>query len=290
MRGVVASIERKGSPVRTPSCHRCTLAPRSPLPSPWCSLTLALPFVLLLAACGSSSRLATTTAAPTGHSIRAPSPVPTATLEVSSQPVSFSAADGTRLAGTLYGRGMRAVILSNEGDNASAPWRPIAQQLAVRGYLVLSYAYRPVDANYDGLATYALSDLRGAIAFIRARPIPITQLILIGASLGALEEVKVAATTPCDGLVVISAPLGYQDVQISDADLAHLRMPKLFVTNADNQPFASNTLHMFEVSPLPKDKRVYPGDAHGVRLFAGTSGPALLSSILEFVQRTAPAQ
>jgi hypothetical protein len=135
----------------------------------------------------------------------------------------------------------------------------------------------------------AASDLRGAIAFIRARPIPITQLILIGASLGALEEVKEAATTPCDGLVVISAPLGYQDVQISDADLARLRMPKLFVTSADNQPFASDTLHMFEVSPLPKDKRVYSGDAHGVRLFAGTSGPALLSSILEFVQRTAPA-
>jgi pimeloyl-ACP methyl ester carboxylesterase len=204
---------------------------------------------------------------------------------VSSQPVSFAAADGTRLAGTLYGRGMRAVILSNEGDNSSAPWRPIAQQLAVRGYLVLSYAYRPVDANYDGLATHALSDLRGAIAFIRARPIPITQLILIGASLGALEEVKVAATTPCNGLVVISAPLGYQDVQICDADLT-----KLFVTSADNRPFASDTLHMFEVSPLPKDKRVYPGDAHGVLLFAGMSGPALLSSILEFVQRTAPAQ
>jgi pimeloyl-ACP methyl ester carboxylesterase len=193
----------------------------------------------------------------------------------------------------LYGRGTRAVILSNEGDNASAPWRPIAQQLAARGYLVLSYAYRPVDANYDGLAAYALSDLQGAIAFLRARPIPttpITRLILIGASLGALEEVKVAATTPCDGLVVISAPLGYQDVQISDADLARLRMPKLFVTSADNQPFAADTLHMFDVSPPPKDKRTYPGDAHGVRLFAGTSGPALLSAMLEFVQRSAPVQ
>src|SRR5258708_19755187 len=147
MRGVVASIARKGSPVRTPSCHRCTLAPRSPLPSPWCSLALALPFVLLLAACGSSSRLTTTTttttAAPTGHSMRAPSPAPTAALEVSSQPVSFSAADGTRLAGTLYGRGMRAVILSNEGDNATPPWPPTPHHLPLPAYPSLTYPYPP---------------------------------------------------------------------------------------------------------------------------------------------------
>jgi hypothetical protein len=213
-----------------------------------------------------------------------------ATLDVPARLVDFTASDGARLSGTLYGQGTRAVILSNEGDNASAPWQPIAQQLAARGYLVLSYAYRPVDANFDGLAAFALSDLRGAAAFIRARPTPITRLILIGASLGALEEVKVAAAMPCDGLVVISAPLGYQDVQISDANLARLSMPKLFVTSQDNQPFAGDTLHMFDVSPPPKDKLVYPGDTHGVRLFSGENGPALLSAILEFMQRIAPTQ
>ena len=270
----------------TLACSAGNRAPRAPSPSSWFALALAL--VLLLAACGGSSRLATS--ATTVHSPRAPSPVPTATLDVSSQPVSFVAADGTRLSGTLYGQGTRAIILSNEGDNASAPWRPIAQQLAARGYLVLSYAYRPVDANYDGLAAYALRDLRAAITFLRTRSVPITRLVLIGASLGALEEVKAAATTPCDGLVVISAPLGYQDVQVSDADLAHLGMPKLFVTSADNQPFASDTLHMFAVSPPPKDKRVYPGVAHGMSLFAGASGPALMSAILEFLQRAAPAE
>ena len=241
----------------------------------------ALALILLLAACGSPAGAV----APPMHA-----PSPTATLTIPARLVGFTARDGARLSGTLYGQGTRAVILSNEGDNASTPWQPIAQQLAARGYLVLSYAYRPVDANYDGLAAFALSDLHGAVAFLRALPIPITRLILIGASLGALEEVKVAATTPCDGLVVISAPLGYQDVQISDANLAHLSMPKLFVTSADNQPFAADTLHMFDTSPPPKDQLVYPGDAHGVSLFASANGPALLSAILEFVQRTAPVQ
>jgi pimeloyl-ACP methyl ester carboxylesterase len=216
------------------------------------------------------------------------SPSPTATLAVASQSVHFTTADGVSLAGTLYGHGSRAVILSNEGNNASDPWRPIAQQLAFHGYLVLSYAYRPSDANYDGLAKHALTDLRAAIAFMRARPLPITRLILIGASLGALVSLKAATTTRCDGLIAISAPMGYQDVQLSNADLQRLLIPKLFVTSAANQPFASDTLHMFDVSPQPKDKRVYPGDAHGTSLFTSGSGADLLSTLLAFVGRYAP--
>jgi pimeloyl-ACP methyl ester carboxylesterase len=217
--------------------------------------------------------------------MRAPSP--TATLAVSSQSASFTATDGAQLSGVLYGQGTRAIILSNEGNNASEPWRPVAQQLAARGFLVLSYSYRQGPENLSGLAAHALTDLRAAIGFLRARGV--TRLILIGASLGALIEVKAAATAPCDGLVVISAPMGYQDVQISDDDLRRLGMPKLFVTSADNQPFASATLHMFDVAPPPKDKRMYPGDAHGLSLFTGGSGPALLMAVFDFVDHNAPA-
>jgi pimeloyl-ACP methyl ester carboxylesterase len=152
----------------------------------------------------------------------------------------------------------------------------------------LSYAYRPSDAAFDGLAAHALVDLRAAVAFMRTRPI--TQLILIGASLGALVSLKGATTIPCDGLVAISAPLGYQDIQLRDVDLLRLVMPKLFVTSADNQPFAADTLQMFAASPQPKEQLVYPGDAHGTSLFVGPSGANLLAALLAFVQRTAPVR
>ena len=190
------------------------------------------------------------------------------------------------LSGTLYGQGSLAVVLSNEGNNASAPWRPVAQLLAAQGYLVLSYAYRPTDAAFTGLAAHALADLRAAVAFLGTRSV--NRNILLGASLGALDSLKAASTLRCDGLVAISSPIGYQDVQLSDADLSHLAMPKLFVTSADNQPFAGDTLHLFDASPEPKDKLVYPGDAHGTALFAGATGADLLPALLRFVQRAAP--
>jgi pimeloyl-ACP methyl ester carboxylesterase len=216
------------------------------------------------------------------------SPLPTATPGISAQVVSFLTPDGVTLSGTLYGHGARAVILSNEGDNASTPWQPVAEQLAIHGYLVLSYAYRPSDANFDGLAAHALTDLRAAIAFMHAHSI--TRLILIGASLGALVSLKVAAPQRVDGLVAISAPMGYQDVHLTDADLQRLVMPKLFVTSADNQPFAAATLHMFAVSPEPKAMQVYPGNAHGTSLFSGAGGTDLVAAMLQFVQQYAPVR
>jgi uncharacterized lipoprotein YajG len=66
----------------------------------------------------------------------------TPTLVVSTQAVSFAAADGVSLRGALLGEGTRAVILSNEGDNVSSAWLAVAQRLASQGYLVLTYDYR----------------------------------------------------------------------------------------------------------------------------------------------------
>ncbi len=246
-------------------------------------LVLVLALLTAAAACGGPQG-----SVPSAVPTASPSPSPTATLVVPAQPVRFTTEDGVMLMGTLYGHGSQAVILSNEGDNASNPWRPVAQNLAAQGYLVLSYAYRPSDAAFDGLAAHALADLHAAVSFLRAHPI--TRLILIGASLGALVSLKAATTLPCDGLVAISAPLGYQDVQLSDADLLGLVMPKLFVTSADNQPFAGDTLHLFAVSPAPKEKLVYPGAAHGTSLFVGATGADLLSALLRFVQRSAPVE
>jgi pimeloyl-ACP methyl ester carboxylesterase len=217
-----------------------------------------------------------------------PPATPTATTGLPTQSVRFTTADGITLEGSLHGHGTVAVILSNGGDNVSEPWRPLAEQLAAHGYLVLSYAYRPRGPTFDGLADHALTDLRGAIAFMRTQPL--IKLILMGASLGALVSLKVAAGAPCDGLVALSSPLGYQDVQLADTDLRRLRMPKLFVTSQDNPPFTGDTLHLFDVSPAPKDKRVYPGGAHGTDLLAGTAGADLQSALLSFVLRYVPAR
>ena len=90
------------------------------------ALLLLLVHISALAACGRSSGSRASLPLTT-------TPAPNATSVVPSQAVRLTTADGATLSGTLYGQGTQAVILSNEGDNNSAPWRPVAQLLAAQG-------------------------------------------------------------------------------------------------------------------------------------------------------------
>jgi dienelactone hydrolase len=190
------------------------------------------------------------------------------------------------LYGTMYGRGTRAIILSNEGDNDPFAWVPTAQQLAAQGYLVLGYAYRPEVGTANGLPSQALRDLRAAIAFVRSQHV--SGITLMGSSLGGLISLKEATVEHFNALVPISAPVAFEDVQISDTELRRITTPKLFVTSDQNDPYTSDTYHMFDVTPQPKAERIYPGRRHGLALFQGTSGPDLLSALRQFLQRYAP--
>src|SRR6266568_1693547 len=166
--------------------------------------SLLLLALSILSACGKSQEVAP--ASPTSQ------PSATATTAVRGQSVSFVAADGVTLQGVLYGQGMQAIILSNEGNNESSPWLPVVQQLVQQGYQVLTYRYRDQGDTLDQLAVHSLADLRAAIAFMHTRNVG--RLVLIGASLGALDTVKVAGVERFDAMVVISAPMGFQQVQL----------------------------------------------------------------------------
>ena len=234
----------------------------------------------LLSGCGTSPGAAPTRSAATA------TPSPTATPVLVTQQVSFVTSDGVTLSGTLYGQGTRAIILSNEGDNNSLTWVPMAQQLATLGYLVLGYSYRPQVATANGLPSQGLRDLRAAIAFIHTHHV--SGITLMGSSLGGLISLKEATAERFDALVPISAPVAFEDVQLSDAELQRITTPKLFVTSDQNDPFTSDTYHMFDVTPQPKEERIYPGRRHGLALFQGASGPDLLSTLRQFLQRYAP--
>jgi dienelactone hydrolase len=243
-------------------------------------LLFLLVLLTLFSGCGTSPGAAPTRSAAT------PTPSPTATPVLVTQQVSFVTSDGVTLSGTLYGQGTRVIILSNEGDNNSFTWVPVARQLATLGYLVLGYSYRPEVATANGLPSQGLRDLRAAIAFIHTHHV--TGMTLMGSSLGGLISLKEATAEHFDALVPISAPVAFEDVQLSDAELQRITTPKLFVTSDQNDPFTSDTSHMFDVTPQPKEERIYPGRRHGLALFQGTSGPDLLSALRQFLQHFAP--
>ena len=244
------------------------------------------PFLFLLVILTLCSSCGNSQVAAPNKSVDTPAPSLTTTPLVATRQVSFVTSDGVPLTGTLYGQGTRAIILSNEGDNNAFTWVPIAQRLATLGYLVLGYSYRPQVATANGLPSQGLKDLRAAIAFIHTHHV--TGITLMGSSLGGLISLKEATTEHFDALVPISAPVAFEDVQLSDTELRRITTPKLFVASDQNDPYTSDTYHMFEVTPQPKEERIYSGRRHGLALFQGTSGPDLLSALQHFLQHYAP--
>jgi uncharacterized protein len=239
----------------------------------------ALLVVVALAAGGCSP-----TATPQPSSSVVPA---TATPMTTAEPVTFAAADGVTVRGTVFGTGATGVVLSNMGDNDPAAWERFAPHLAVEGYTVLTYAYRyparPRSLTPE-MARGALEDLHGAAAYLRSRGA--TRIVLIGASLGGMVTAKAAKGTRADAVAIIAAPADRPDFDLSvaPADLRAVTGPKLFIaSDNDATVAAAETRTIFDRAPEPKTWRSFPGTAHGTQLLDTEQAETFRRTIIEFV-------
>ena len=250
------------------------------------TLASALAALLVLAACAGAAASPTAVApAPTPAS---PSPTP------APRTVTFPAADGTILSGTLYGAGTSAVILSNMGDNDPAPWQAFAPLLAERGYTVLTYSFRfPARSPTftSAMAQQSFDDLRAAITFVRAAGA--RRVALVGASLGGMASAKAAASEHADALVVLAAPVDLDafDFHVEAGELRAIDAPKLLIGSKSDTtvPFA-DTQRMYDLAGDPKQLYTYPGSAHGVKLLAGEHAADLRDRLIAFISAHVPSE
>lgn len=222
----------------------------------------------------------------------APITTATAFATVTPTPVTFTTADGVTLTGTRYGTGTTALILSNMGDNETAPWDRVAPLFAEQGYLVLTYHFRylPRTAHFTAaMASHTVDDLQAAVAFVRTQGAQ--TIVLVGASLGGMATAKVAATIQLAALVVMAAPadLPEFDFQVTDAELAAITAPKLFIASqADTIVPATATQRMFDLAAEPKEMQFYPSSAHGLQLLGTNHADALRQRLVTFLTAYAP--
>lgn len=220
-------------------------------------------------------------------------PAPASTSTVDSDAVSFATTDGATLSGHAYGAGSTWVVLSNMGDNDPAPWQAFAPLLTARGYRVLTYSFRyplRTESFTTAMATGTGPDLLAAVAYARVQGAQ--RVVLVGASLGGITAGKVAAAARADALVVLSAgsDLSAYGLVVSDAELAAVRGPKLFVASEQDSIVAlADTRAYFERAPEPKQFVSYPGSSHGVRIFDGPHAQELRALLVGFITTAVPA-
>lgn len=177
---------------------------------------------------------------------------------VETEKVRFTTDDGVTLSGTLFlGGGDMAVVLAHQGAGqpSQESWHSFAEAAARIGITALPFDFRndfggPLDR-----------DVVAAIRYLRGRGY--TRIACIGASMGGMASLKAAQTEDVAGVGVIGSTWSTgQELSVSRAELAALKIPTLFVTT-DNDRFegvVAAVKEMCEAAPEPKTFREYPRD------------------------------
>jgi alpha-beta hydrolase superfamily lysophospholipase len=145
---------------------------------------------------------------PTGS----PAPAP-ASIGTAKGSVTFETSDGFTLAGRVFGDGPNGVILGHMGSpaNSQGDWWTLAEQLAHRGYRVMTFNDRGIcpdgaEGCSEGSIDFenAWRDLDAAAGFIRDHGV--RKLVVGGGSLGAMAALYLAGRPgqTFDGVMSVS--------------------------------------------------------------------------------------
>jgi pimeloyl-ACP methyl ester carboxylesterase len=217
-------------------------------------------------------------------------------LIAGSKPVTFPAGDGVRLAGRVFGPGSgRGVVLSHmgpEGFDQSAWWW-MASLLADRGYSVLAFNFR---GNCPGgiygcsrgeaNALDTVSDLRGAVAFLRSRGVE--SLVLGGASIGAMASLTEAGggVPGLRGVVSLSGVELGGGFDIGPGVIRRIDVPTLFIAGRFDSEAAYAARRWGRAAAEPTETVIMETSAHGTDLFEDPrSSGHTRRLILEFAAR-----
>ncbi len=210
------------------------------------------------------------------------------TSVVTTRVVSFTASFSATLNGTVYGDGTTAVIFSNMGANRQSDWIKVAERVAQRGYMALTYDNRYWRANGtidDSARVFVPDDLRAAMKFAREQGAQ--RIVLVGASLGSMASVKVAADTNPAAVVIMASPIDRKNLPflVTGDEVRAIASPKLFlVAENDELGFTSDVKKMFDMARAPKQLELFKGKAHGTDVFKSSDGDGVIDTILKFLE------
>lgn len=252
---------------------------------------LMMMLALLLSGCSTApdTLTPTPTAIPTATipptSTPAPSPTP---QQVQADEVSFVAADGVKLSGTLFiGEEKKdiGVVLAHMGAHGAdqRSWTSFAQHVARREFGVLKFNFRADRSKLD-------LDVRAAVGFLRDQGYQ--RIVCMGASMGGAASLKAAVDTDLARVVVISSlwTTGSGSIGgalfVSREELPQLTLPQLFVTTEkDGNGVPATMKAMYEAAPEPRALQIFPGAVHGTDIFATPQGDEFRDLLVDFLEK-----
>lgn len=189
----------------------------------------------------------------------------------------------------LYGDlpARRAVILVHGQNWDASGWRDIAPRFVAYGIPVLALNLRGHDGSTGKTEDFApprpwspAVDLHAAKKVLRERGV--TEIALVGASLGGHAVLASSLEADIECLVSISAPV----VELPDELSRRITSRKLFVcANEDPSGAMAHVQRAFDAASRPKTLVVFGGKEHSRGMFVAPYGDEVLTAIVDFVAR-----
>jgi pimeloyl-ACP methyl ester carboxylesterase len=244
---------------------------RRPIRAP----VVAIVATALLAACGSE-----------------PAPTP------DSRAITFASEDGTSLAGRVFGPedADAGVVLAHMFPADQRSWFDFADRLASRGYRVLTFDFRGYCPGGDGGCSEGEKqigetwrDVVGAIDELRSEGV--TEVGLVGASMGGTASIVAAAQDQVDAGVVItlSAPVSFEELEVTPETVLQVEAAKLFLAGHEDTDAAASAQTLYDQSVQPKRVTILTTGDHGTDILSGNQGSAATNEIMDWLDRYLPA-
>lgn len=205
------------------------------------------------------------------------------TQEPREEPVSFVTEDGLTLKGTITGSGKDYLILSNQHHATEFLWFTLVADLASQGWAVLTYDYRGVGKSEGEESVPEFDrDLRAAHALAVSRGA--RRIVLVGASIGTVVSLKVAAELKPAAVVLLSALRSGFGLSLSPNPEEGVETPVLFVTS-EYDTSRQETEGLAAEFGGQAELLVVPAGDHGTALFDGAYGDTVKERLSAFLKK-----
>lgn len=213
----------------------------------------------------------------------------------SGRPVTFSAADGTTLAGLYYEAANRpapAVVLVHMLGRSKDEWSLIAERLQNAGISVVAMDLRGhgLSGGNGAMLGPMVGDVRAAIDWVSTRPgIRPGALALVGASLGANLVALAAAGAAAGGVAVravglISPSLDYRGVRVDASVMNKLGNRPVWLAASTEDPYALRTVKELVSGSAARELRLSGVRGHGTPLL--NADQDLAQALVDWLGRT----
>ena len=210
-----------------------------------------------------------------------------------SERITFTTEDGVVLSGSLFEPAQvpaPAVLLLHMQTRTRHDWDNVADRLAARGFVALSFDFRnhgesaagPTGSG-DDLTTLQL-DVKAALRFLAERPaLGNGRVAVVGASVGANLAALAGAADPAVRAVVLFSPgLEYRGLRIESAMKSRFADRAALILVSQEDPYSLRSARaLVEAGGGLWELRVLEGAGHGSVMFARV--PDLVSSLVDWL-------